>query len=170
MTLGPYEMQHAEAMLYMKLKFVYSVIGLILGLVSMVAGSVLFLHGVSGSTSWSASLLGLQSTVTDAAPGSVLFIVGLFIVWATKYKVITKYHPITAHPESPKAASFDPPRVEPDRPAGNRRPHDPRSSAVRSAAPGRPITEQASPPQDRPQRPDLSRHLPPFSGGGTASR
>jgi hypothetical protein len=48
------------------------------------------LHGVAGHTSWTASLLGLHSNVSDAAPGVVLFIVGLFMIWATKPKVKLK--------------------------------------------------------------------------------
>ncbi len=65
----------------------YSMAGLILGLVCVVGGIVLFLHGVGGSTSWTAKILGLESKLSDAAPGAVLFVVGLFVVWVTKFDV-----------------------------------------------------------------------------------
>jgi hypothetical protein len=75
---------HARALRY---KFIYSMTGLLLGLVSMLGGIVLFLNGVAGSTSWTAKILGNESTITDAAPGAVLFVVGLFVVIATRYRV-----------------------------------------------------------------------------------
>ena len=36
---------------------------------------------------WTAKFLGASSQILDAAPGAVLFIVGLFIVFVTRYKV-----------------------------------------------------------------------------------
>jgi len=68
-------------------QFIYSLAGLIVGLVCIIGGIVLFLHGVAGSTSWTASFLGASSDISDAAPGAILFIVGLFIVWITRFEV-----------------------------------------------------------------------------------
>jgi hypothetical protein len=68
----------------------YAMLGLILGLASIVGGIIMGLHGVAGSTSWTASALGLSSSVNDATPGVILFIVGLFMVWVTKAKVKLK--------------------------------------------------------------------------------
>ncbi|MHB8987927.1 MAG: hypothetical protein ACYC6S_04000 [Desulfobulbia bacterium] len=68
-----------------KHQLLYSIGGLILGVVCMIGGIVLFLNGVTGATSWTAKLLGAESQFSDAAPGAVLFIVGLFIVLITKY-------------------------------------------------------------------------------------
>jgi len=68
-------------------KFIYSMTGLVLGLVCMIGGVVLFLNGVAGATNWTAKILGSESTITDAAPGAVLFVVGLFVVLVTRYKV-----------------------------------------------------------------------------------
>jgi hypothetical protein len=90
--LDRYELQYALANRWVVLKFVYSIIGLVLGLVCIITGAALFFAGVVGATSWTASLLGLQSKVTDAAPGSVLFIVGLFVVWATRFRGKTSYY------------------------------------------------------------------------------
>jgi len=64
---------------------IYSVAGLIVGLVCVIGGVVLFLNGVVGSTSWTAKFLGAESNLNDAAPGAVLFIVGLFVVFITRY-------------------------------------------------------------------------------------
>jgi hypothetical protein len=60
--------------------------GLFLGLVCMIGGIALFLNGVSGSTNWTAKILGNESTITDAAPGAILFTVGLFVIIVTRYK------------------------------------------------------------------------------------
>ena len=65
-------------------EYLYGRLGLLLGVLSIVGGVVLGLNGVAGSTSWTASLLGLKSQINDAAPGTVLFIVGLFMIWVTK--------------------------------------------------------------------------------------
>ena len=64
----------------LRYKFIYSMTGLFLGLVSMLGGIVLFLNGVAGSTSWTAKILGNESTISDAAPGAILFVVGLFVI------------------------------------------------------------------------------------------
>jgi len=71
-----------------KFELFYAVAGLILGLVCILGGVVLFLHGVTGSTSWTTKILGAESTITDAAPGAVLFIVGLLFVLLTRYKYV----------------------------------------------------------------------------------
>lgn len=73
-----------------KYEFIYSVIGLVLGLVCVLGGIALFLNGIVGSTSWTAKFLGAESTITDAAPGVVLFIVGLYFVLITRYKFVHK--------------------------------------------------------------------------------
>jgi len=68
-------------------QLVYSIAGLVLGLVCVLGGVALFANGVAGSTSWTAKMLGAESTISDAAPGAVLFIVGLFIVFVTRYSL-----------------------------------------------------------------------------------
>lgn len=69
-----------------KFELIYSITGLVLGLCCIAAGVVLFLKGITGSTSWTAKALGLESTISDAAPGAIVFIVGLFVVMVTRYK------------------------------------------------------------------------------------
>ncbi|WP_111899585.1 hypothetical protein [Aeromonas veronii] len=73
-----------------RFELIYTVIGQILGLVCILGGIALFLNGVAGSTSWTAKIFGAESTITDAAPGAVLFIVGLFFVIVTRYKFVHK--------------------------------------------------------------------------------
>ena len=64
---------------------IYSLAGLLLGCICIIGGIILFLHGVVGSTSWTAKIIGAESHIVDAAPGAVLFIVGLFIVYVTRF-------------------------------------------------------------------------------------
>lgn len=71
-------------------EYSYGKLGLLLGISSIIGGVILGLNGVAGSTSWTAKLLGLESSINDAAPGVVLFIVGLFMVWTTKPRVHLK--------------------------------------------------------------------------------
>jgi len=54
------------------------------------AGVILALAGVVGHTSWSASALGFNTNMTDAAPGVIVFIVGIFFVLITHFKVVEK--------------------------------------------------------------------------------
>jgi hypothetical protein len=68
----------------------YGRLGLGLGLSCIVGGIILGLNGVAGSTSWTAKLLALESEINDAAPGVVIFVVGMFMVWITKPKVKMK--------------------------------------------------------------------------------
>jgi hypothetical protein len=65
----------------------YAMLGLILGLATILGGCLLCLNGVAGHTSWTAKAFGLQSQINDAAPGVVLFIVGIFFVLITRPKV-----------------------------------------------------------------------------------
>jgi hypothetical protein len=73
-----------------KSEYAYAKLALSLGLASIVGGVILGLNGVAGSTSWTASLLGLESNINDAAPGVVLFVVGIFFIVATRPKVKLK--------------------------------------------------------------------------------
>jgi hypothetical protein len=66
-------------------QFIYSLIGLVLGLVCILGGIILFVLGITGATSWTLSMLGADSKALDAAPGAVLFIVGIFIVLLTRF-------------------------------------------------------------------------------------
>lgn len=70
-----------------RLQLIYSLAGLVFGLGCIVGGLGLFLHGVVGSSSWIGEFVGIQSKLLDAAPGTVLFVVGLAVVWLTRFSV-----------------------------------------------------------------------------------
>lgn len=69
------------------LQLIYSLAGLVVGLTCVVGGLGLFLHGIVGSSSWVGDFLGVQSKLADAAPGTVLFVVGLLVIWVTRFSV-----------------------------------------------------------------------------------
>lgn len=71
----------------LKLKFAYSIVGLLLGLACIVAGVILGLGGVAGHTTWTASLFGFSTKINDATPGVIIFVVGIFFVLITRFKV-----------------------------------------------------------------------------------
>lgn len=71
-------------------QLIYAIIGLLLGLVCIVGGIYLFISGVTGNISWTANFLGAQSEMLNAAPGAILFVVGLFIVYITRLKIKSK--------------------------------------------------------------------------------
>ncbi len=71
-----------------KFQFIYSIAGLILGLACVIGGIILFLHGITGPlANWTTTLLGIN--ISDAAPGAILFVVGLLFVWITRFSVTT---------------------------------------------------------------------------------
>ncbi len=77
---------HASIYLFLALS-AYSIVGLVMGLACILAGLLLGLYGVTGHTSWTASVLGVSTNPSDAAPGVVVFVVGIFIVFLTRFKV-----------------------------------------------------------------------------------
>ncbi len=72
-------------------QLVYSMSGLMVGLVCMSFGTAMFFHGVYGSTSWVARVLGFDSTLSDAPPGAVLFVAGLLVIFVTRFKVKVRH-------------------------------------------------------------------------------
>lgn len=80
------ETSHETQAVLAKCQLLYSTFGLILGMVSIIGGIYLFIQGASGSTDWKINILGAESNLVQAAPGAVLFVVGLFIVFVTRYK------------------------------------------------------------------------------------
>ena len=85
-----------------RLQLIYSLAGLVFGLGCIVGGLGLFLHGVAGSTSWVGDFIGVQSRLADAAPGTILFIVGLLVVWLTRFSIRVR-QPIEIRNEPPQA-------------------------------------------------------------------
>ena len=69
------------------LQLIYSLAGLVLGLACIIGGTLLFFHGVVGSSSWVGEVIGVKSKLSDAAPGTVLFVVGLAVVFLTRFTV-----------------------------------------------------------------------------------
>lgn len=74
-------------------EFAYASFGLTVGMVCIVLGLVLFLHGAQGSTSWTAKILGLRTEVTDAAPGVMFGLVGLFVIVVSRYRFMVTAYP-----------------------------------------------------------------------------
>ena len=63
--------------------FVYGLAGLCAGVLFAFGGAALLIHGVTGSTSWTVSILGANSKLTDASAGVIFAICGLFAIWIT---------------------------------------------------------------------------------------
>lgn len=66
-------------------QLIYSLTGLLVGVLCIVAGLVLFLMGVTGNVGWQISIPGVESNLANATPGVVVFVVGLLIVFITRY-------------------------------------------------------------------------------------
>jgi apolipoprotein N-acyltransferase len=93
------------------LQLIYSLSGLVLGLACIIGGILLFFHGVAGSSSWVGEFIGVKSKLSDAAPGTVLFVVGLAVVWLTRFAVRVRQPVEIDLRQRPEAAE----RREPER-------------------------------------------------------
>jgi hypothetical protein len=71
-------------------EYVYGILGLVLGLASIIGGVVLGLNGVAGNTSLTAKLIGFSIGVNDAVPGVILFVVGAIFIYITRPDVNLK--------------------------------------------------------------------------------
>jgi hypothetical protein len=80
---------HSNALLQEAVRgeYGYAKLGLGLGLAAIIGGVILGLNGVAGTTSWTAKALGFESNLNDAAPGVILFIVGVFMIFFTRPRV-----------------------------------------------------------------------------------
>jgi uncharacterized protein YjeT (DUF2065 family) len=67
-----------------------STIGLVVGLICIVAGVIIIYAGVEGSIDWTFKAVGLESKLAKASPGVVLAVVGAIIIWITKFRYVVK--------------------------------------------------------------------------------
>jgi hypothetical protein len=70
-----------------RFQFMYSLIGMILGVICMIGGIVLCLASVGGATDWSIKILQFNSKLAKAAPGVMLFVAGVVITYVTSFRV-----------------------------------------------------------------------------------
>ncbi len=71
-------------------QIIYSMSGLVLGFICIIGGIVISLLGVTGTITWKMKLLNVSSELDNAIPGVILFIVGIFIVWITRFSIKLK--------------------------------------------------------------------------------
>ena len=69
-----------------KAQLLYSFVGLVLGIFVMVLGCILLYLGITGETKFVAETIGIKAELSDAAPGTLLIVVGLVVVVVTKFK------------------------------------------------------------------------------------
>jgi hypothetical protein len=131
----------------LKLKFAYSIVGLVLGLACIIAGVILGLGGVAGKTTWTASFLGFNTNLNDAAPGVIIFIVGIFFVLITRFKVRDR---TTVSPLTSANAPFVPTQSPEAGPAADARRDEGEAPIGRGPVPGlsyaRDISYHSNPP------------------------
>lgn len=73
-----------------KAQLLYSFSGLALGVFVMILGCVLLYLGISGESNFIADTLGIKAEISNAAPGTVLIVVGLIVVIATRFSFTIK--------------------------------------------------------------------------------
>ena len=74
-----------------KFQFIYSILGMITGIIFMVIGILLFINGLDdGNSELSIKILNSSFDIKKATPSGILFLVGLIIVFITKFKISAK--------------------------------------------------------------------------------
>ncbi len=68
--------------------FVYSMIGMIIGILSLISGVYLFYIGITQGSEWEFNILGIKSTMSNAMPGTILFLIGFLIIRVSRYNIV----------------------------------------------------------------------------------
>jgi hypothetical protein len=66
----------------------YAKNGMIFGGLCILGGIILLFLGIAGAVNWSIKVGGIDSSLTNAAPGVVLMVIGFLIICVTKSKII----------------------------------------------------------------------------------
>ena len=74
-----------------KYQFMFSLVGLALGFLCIIAGFILVYLGVSGKIDWSIKLISASSSLSKASPGVVLIIIGFLTIYTTRFILKIKY-------------------------------------------------------------------------------
>ncbi|HVP96510.1 hypothetical protein [Methanoregula sp.] len=64
--------------------------GLIIGFICILLGAGLTVSGATGAINWNFNIGGFNSSLSNAAPGVVLMIIGFLVIIVTNYKVVVK--------------------------------------------------------------------------------
>ncbi len=65
--------------------FIYSLFGLVVGILCLFGGIILFLKGVTEKANWTIKILNIESNISETPVGLGLFIVGLIIIFITRF-------------------------------------------------------------------------------------
>lgn len=68
-------------------QFIYSILGLMSGLVFVFCGLYLSMNGSNEGTTWVSNFLGFNTEMSNATPPIVLFVLGVAIIYITRFKV-----------------------------------------------------------------------------------
>lgn len=66
---------------------IYSLFGLIAGVVFLAGGLLLLLSGIGGSSHFVAGILGAKLDITDATAGVIVAALGFFVIVVTRFEV-----------------------------------------------------------------------------------
>ena len=68
-------------------QLIYSLFGKVVGLICIIGGIFLFVHGIAGSESWTAKITKNTIEFSDVPSGVALFIAGVFIIFFTRFTI-----------------------------------------------------------------------------------
>jgi hypothetical protein len=69
------------------LQGIYSILGLVVGIIFLGVGLILLLGGIGGSSHFVAEILGGKFEISDATAGLVCAVLGSIIIWVSRFNV-----------------------------------------------------------------------------------
>ena len=69
------------------LQGLYSILGLVVGVIFLIGGLLLLLSGIGGSSHFVAQILGAKFDVTDATVGVICAVLGCIVIFVTRFEV-----------------------------------------------------------------------------------
>lgn len=82
-----HENDHGSLKVAIVLQGLYSILGLIVGVVFLTGGLLLLLSGIGGSSHFIAEILGAKVDVTDATAGLICAVLGGLVIFVTRFEV-----------------------------------------------------------------------------------
>jgi hypothetical protein len=66
---------------------IYSILGLLVGVIFLVGGLILLLSGIGGSSHFVAEILGAKFDLSDATAGVICAVLGFIVIFVTRFEI-----------------------------------------------------------------------------------
>lgn len=71
-------------------QFVYSIVGLLLGIGCIITGIILLIKGILLKQDFNIKVFNFESNLTNTSVGVILFLIGILVIFITKFSIKAK--------------------------------------------------------------------------------